>query len=166
MRNTRRLLSRLSRGLDDITEEAKQDYLLRTNVANVPSRVTYVLDETVEQALTTAPTVVRQAALAIKDMDTQLHEQAKTVHGIKDLLLAQNRDVHVLAIKNLVTQESIDHGDIFPEDVRAFACDYHEQKKRSPIHQQKWGPLCEVSPSATTFARTSVDDQMAATVLA
>ena len=39
----------------------------------------------------------------------ELHEHADTVYGLKDLLLAQNRDVHVLAIKKLVTQESINH---------------------------------------------------------
>ena len=38
----------------------------------------YALDETVEQAMTTAPTVVRQAALAIEDIDTELHEHAHT----------------------------------------------------------------------------------------
>ena len=65
----------------DVTEEARQDSL----------------DETVEQAMASAPTVVRQAALAIKVINTELHEHANTVHGIKDLLLAQNRDVHVLA---------------------------------------------------------------------
>ena len=86
----------------DVTEEARQDYLLPTHVANIPSRMTYALDETVEQAMASAPTVVRQAALAIKDLDTELYEHANTVHGIKDLLLAQNRDVHVLAIKKLV----------------------------------------------------------------
>ena len=114
----------------DVTEEARQYYLLPTHVANVPSRITYALDETVEQAMATAPTVVRQAALAIKDIDTELHEHANTVHGIKDLLLAQNRDVHVLAIKKVVAQVSIDH-DFFPEDVRAFARNYHQQKKIS-----------------------------------
>ena len=112
----------------DVTEEARQDYLLPTHVANIPSRLTYALDETGGQATATAPVVVRQAALAIKDIDTELHEHANTMHGIQDLLLAQNRDVHVLAIKKLVAQESIDH-DIFPEDVRAFAHNYHKQKK-------------------------------------
>ena len=112
----------------DVTEEARQDYLLPTHVANVPSRKTYTLNETVQQAMASAPTVVRQAALAIKEIDTELHEHANTVHGIKALLLAQNRDVHVLAIKKLVAQGSIDH-DVFPEDVRAFARNYHEQKK-------------------------------------
>ena len=89
-------------------------------MANIPSRITYALDETVEQAMASAPTVVRQVAL---------HEHAaNTVHGIKDLLLAQNRDVHVLAIKKLVAQESIDP-DFFPEDLRAFARNNYKQKK-------------------------------------
>ena len=50
------------------------------------------------------------------------------MHGIKDLVLAQNRDMHVLALKKLVLSESIDH-DIFPENVREFARNYYRQKK-------------------------------------
>ena len=124
----------------DVTEKARQDYLLPTHVAKIPSRMTYALDETVEQAMASAPTVVRQAALAIKNIDTELHEHANRAHGIKDLLLAQNRDVHVLAIKKLVAQESIDH-DIFPEDVRAFARNYYKQKK-DLLFVNKNGILC------------------------
>ena len=112
----------------DVTEEARQHYLPPTHVANVSSRVTYAVDETVEQVMTSAPTVVRQAALAIKEIDTELHEYANTVHGIKDLLLAHNRDVHVLALKKLVARESNNHY-VFPEYVRAFALYYHKQKK-------------------------------------
>ena len=146
----------------DVTEEARQDYLLPTHVANSPSRMTYALDETVGQATANAPLVVKQTALAIKDIDTELHEHANTVHGIKDLLLAQNRDVPVLALKKLVAQKSIDH-DIFPEVVRAVARNYHKQK-RSLVHQQKRNPLCDVPTSAASVARTSVLDCNATTV--
>ena len=66
---------------------------------------------------------------AIRSLTTDLHEPAHTVHGIKDLVLAQNRAVHVLALKKLVNNENIDQ-DIFPEDVRASACNYFKQKKR------------------------------------
>ena len=128
----------------DVTEEASRDYLLPTHVANVPSRKTYALNETVEQAMASAATVVRQLALAIKEIDTELHEHANTVHGIKDLLLAQNRDVHVLAIKKLVAQESIDH-DVFLEDVRAFAHNYHKQKKNL-LFINRIGVLCVKYP--------------------
>ena len=128
----------------DVTEEARQDYLLPTHVANVPSRKTYVLDETVEQDMASAPTVVRQAALAIKEINTELHEHANGVHGIKDLLLAQKRDVHVLAIKKLVAQEYINH-DVFPEDLRAVARNYHKQKKDLLFINQN-GVLCVKYP--------------------
>ena len=63
-----------------------------------------------------------------------MNEQS-AVHGIKDLPLAQNRHLHALAIKKLVAQESIDN-DIFPEDVRAFARNYHKPIKTIPIYQQ------------------------------
>ena len=75
----------------DVTEEARQDYLLPTHVANVPSLKASALNETVEQAMASAPTVVRQAALAIKEIDTELHEHANTVHGIKDVLFSRRR---------------------------------------------------------------------------
>ena len=85
-----------------------------------------------------------------------------TVHGIKDLLLAQNLDVHVLAIRKLVAQESIDHN-VFPEDVRVFARNF-KAGKRSPVHKRKWNLLCKVATSASSFARTPVHDCNAATV--
>ena len=71
---------------------------------------------------------VKQAVMAIRSVSTELHEHAHTVHGFKDLVLAQNRDIHVLAFRKLVNGENIDQ-DIFPEDERAFACIYFKQKK-------------------------------------
>ena len=53
--------------------------------------MTYFLDETMEQAMATdGPMVVRKFAIAIKDMDTELHEHASSMRGIKDLVLAQS----------------------------------------------------------------------------
>ena len=49
--------------------------------------------------MATAPTVVKQAALTIKHIDTELHGHSNSVNGIKDLFMAQNRDVHVFALK-------------------------------------------------------------------
>ena len=110
----------------ELTEEYQRDYLLPTHAANVPSRTTYPLTE--KQATSTAPEHVKQAAFVVNGISMEMHEHANTVHGLKDLLLAQNRDVHILAIKKLVMQESIDN-DVFPENVRAFAKNYHKQKK-------------------------------------
>ena len=67
-----------------------------------------------------APPGVRDSVMALRDIKTEPHEHTDTVHGIKDLVLAQNRHVHVLAIKKLVLNKSIDH-DIFHKDVREFA---------------------------------------------
>ena len=89
----------------------------------MPSRNTYPLTGKEKQATDAAPEYVKQMALVVDSVSMELHEHANTVHGLKDLLLAQNRDVHILAIRKLVMQESIDD-DIFPENVRAFARNY------------------------------------------
>ena len=109
-------------------EEAHHDYLLPTHINHVPSRTTYDLANTDGMTMQNVPGHIRQAALAIHSVSTELHEHTHTVHGIKDLLLAQNRDVYVLVFKKLMNGENIDQN-IFPEDVRAFARNYFKQKK-------------------------------------
>ena len=71
---------------------------------------------------------MRKVSLAINEVNLELHEHTNTVHGLKDLLLAQTRDVHILAIKTLVAKESIDN-EIFPGNLRVFAKNYFKQKK-------------------------------------
>ena len=105
-----------------------KDYLLPTHAVNVPSRTVYSVAGASAARLQGTPSGVRDSIMALRDIDTELHEHAHTVHGIKDLVLAQNRDVHVLALKKLVLSESINH-DIFPENVREFARNYYRQKK-------------------------------------
>ena len=112
----------------DVTTEASEDYLLPTHAVNVPSRTIYSVAGTNNATLQNSPRGVRESIMALKDIDTELHEYTHTVHGIKDLVLAQNRDVHVLALKKLVQCESIDN-DVFPENVREFARNYFRQKK-------------------------------------
>ena len=112
----------------DVTAEAREDYLLPTHAVNVPSRTVYPIAGASAASLQGTPSGVHDSIMAIKDINTDLHEHAHTVHGIKDLVLAQNRDMHILALKKLVLNESIDH-DIFPENVREFARNYHRQKK-------------------------------------
>ena len=111
----------------EVTEECRQDYLLPTHIANVPSRTSYPLNGIERQALDGAPKYVRVLTCAINEINTELHEHANTVHGLGDILLAQNRDVHILAIKKLMEQESIDN-EMFPENVRVFATNYYKQK--------------------------------------
>ena len=128
----------------DVTEEASHDYLLPKHAVNVPSRTVYALNEANVKTMQHAPSGVRDSVMALHDLDTELHEHANTVHGIKDLVLAQNRDVHVLAIKKLVLNETIDH-DIFPEDVREFARNYFWQKKHLLLINKN-GILCVQYP--------------------
>ena len=112
----------------DVTTEASEDYLLPTHAVNVPSRTIYSVAGTKNATLQNSPCGVRESIMALKDIDTELHEHTHTVDGIKDLVLAQNRDVHVLALKKLVQCESLDN-DVFPENVREFARNYFPQKK-------------------------------------
>ena len=112
----------------DVTEESSNDYLLPTHGTNVASRTSYALGEASGSVLQFAPTNIKQVVLAIRDLSTEMHEHAHTVHSIKDLVLAQNHDVHVLALKKLVQCKNI-VADIFPDDVRAFARYYFKQKK-------------------------------------
>ena len=112
----------------DVTTEASEDYLLPTHAVNVPSCTIYSVAGTSNAMLQNSPGGVRESIIALKDIDTELHEHTHTVHGIKDLVLAQNRDVHVLALKKLVQCESLDN-DVFPENVREFARNYFLQKK-------------------------------------
>ena len=124
----------------DVTDEAREDYLIPTHAVNVPSRTVYAIAGANPVALQGTPSGVRDSITALRDINTELHEHAHTVHGIKDLILAQNRDVHVLALKKLVLNEPIDH-DVFPENVREFARNYYRQKKTLlPINKN--GVLC------------------------
>ena len=84
----------------DVTAEARGDYLLPTHAVSVPSRTVYSVAGASAARLQGTPSGVRDSIMALKDIDTELHEHAHTVHGIEDLVLAQNRDVHVLALKN------------------------------------------------------------------
>ena len=128
----------------DVSAEASEDYLLPTHAVNVPSRTVYSVAAESAAKLQSTPSGVRDSIMALRDINTELHEHAHTAHGINDLFLAQNRDVHVLALKKLVMSESIDH-DIFPEDVREFARNYLRQKK-DLLFVNKNGVLCVQYP--------------------
>ena len=130
----------------DVTEEARHGYLLPTHATNIASRTTYDMAYTEDAALQKAPTHIKQAVMAIRSVNTELHEHTHTVHGIKDLVLAQNRDVQVLAIKRLVHGEGISQ-DIFPEDVRTFARNYFKQKEEL-LFLTSNGVLCVKYPAS------------------
>ena len=74
------------------------------------------------------PTQCQEQADVLRLVGTELHEHQSTICGLKDLHLAQNRDVHLLALKTLMHSEPLDDN-LFPEDVQDFAKRYYHQKK-------------------------------------
>ena len=74
------------------------------------------------------PTVCQNQANVLRLIGTDLHEHHLTKCCLKDLDLAQNRDVHLLALKRLLKDEPLEDA-IFPEAVKDFAKRYYNQKK-------------------------------------
>ena len=83
----------------DVTAEASEDYLLPTHAANVPSRTIYSVAEGSAATMQSAPSGVRDSVMALRDIDTELHEHVHTVHGIKDLVLASEAPRYQLRCK-------------------------------------------------------------------
>ena len=81
-----------------------------------------------DPALRRLPMQCQEQADVLKLVGTELHEHQSTMRGLKDLHLAQNRDVHLLALKKLMKNEPLDDA-LFPEDVQDFAKRYFHQKK-------------------------------------
>ena len=79
-------------------------------------------------ALRRLPMQCQEQADVLRLVGTELHEHQSTMRGLKDLHLAQNRDVHLLALKKLMKNEPLDDT-LFPEDVQDFAKRYYHQKK-------------------------------------
>ena len=81
-----------------------------------------------DPALRRLPMQCQKQADVLRLVGTELHEHQSTMRGLKDLHLAQNRDVHLLALKKLMKNEPLDDT-LFPEDMQDFAKRYYHQKK-------------------------------------
>ena len=79
-------------------------------------------------ALRRLPTQCQNQADVLRPVGTELQEHQSTVRGSKFLQLAQNRDVHILALKKLINYEPL-VDILFPEDVQDFAKRYYHNKK-------------------------------------
>ena len=64
----------------------------------------------------------------LRTIGTELHEHHLTRYGLKDLYLARNRDMHLLALKKLMKKEPLEDP-VFPDEVQDFAKRYYHQKK-------------------------------------
>ena len=63
----------------------------------------------------------------LRTVGTELHEHHLTKYGLKDLHLAQNGDVHLVALKKLMKNEPLEDP-VFPDEVQDFAKRYYHQK--------------------------------------
>ena len=67
-------------------------------------------------------------ATVMKECNAPLHQHLTTIHGLRDLHMAQNRDTHVLALRKLIANEELS-AELFPQVVQDFARYYYRQKK-------------------------------------
>ena len=99
-------------------------------ILSVTTKVPAARLDTIQRdpALRRLPTPCQEQADVLRLIGTELHEHQSTMRGLKDLHLAQNRDVHLLALKKLMKNEPLEDT-LFPEDVQDFAKRYFHQKK-------------------------------------
>ena len=80
------------------TEDDRPNCILSVTTNVPPAR----LDTTKrDPALRLLPMQCQEQADILRLVGTELHEHQSTMRGLKDLHLAQNRDVHILALKKL-----------------------------------------------------------------
>ena len=113
-----------------------------------------------DPALRRLPTPCQEQADVLRLIGTELHEHQSTMRGLKDLHLAQNRDVHLLALKKLMKNEPLEDT-LFPEDVQDFAKRYFHQKKRLTVPESERYLVCQLHSAATRDAHTTMYDRHA-----
>ena len=80
-----------------------------------------------DPTLRRVPTTCQAKAEVLRMIGTELHEHQVTKRGLKDLHPAQNRDVHLLALKKLMNNETL-KDTVIPQDVQDFAKRHYHQK--------------------------------------
>ena len=81
-----------------------------------------------DPTLGTLPLEFQKQADILRTIETELHEHHLTKYGLRDLHMAQNRDVHLLALKKLMRNEPLEEP-MFPDEVQDFVKRYYHQKK-------------------------------------
>ena len=81
-----------------------------------------------DQTLGALPAECQKQADVLRTIETELHEHHVTKYGLRDLHMAQNRDVHLLALKKLMKNEPLEDS-MFPDEVQDFAKRYYNQPK-------------------------------------
>ena len=81
-----------------------------------------------DPTLSELPIECQMQADILRTIGTELHEHHLTKYGLKDLHLAQTRDMHLLALNKLMKNEALEDL-VFPDEVQDFAKQYYNQMK-------------------------------------
>ena len=108
-----------------VDEDQRPNHIFSITTRMPPARLDTAAPD---PALGEMPALCQDQAIVLRTIGTELHEHHLTQCGLKDLHLAQNKDVHLLALKRLMKDEPMEDA-IFPEDVKVFAKRYYNQKK-------------------------------------
>ena len=110
-----------------IDEDQRPNCILSITTKMPPARLDTVEPDPAVGEMTV---VCQNQANVLRTIGTESHEHHLTKCGLKDLHLAQNRDVHLLALKRLMKDESLKDA-IFPEVVKDFSKRYYNKKTYS-----------------------------------
>ena len=99
-------------------------------ILSITTRVPLVRIDTTEPdpTLGALPAECQKQAAVLRTIETELHEHHLTKYGLRDLHMAQSRDVHLLALKKLMKNEPLEDS-MFPDEVQDFAKRSYNQKK-------------------------------------
>ena len=80
-----------------------------------------------DSTLSELPIECQMQANVLRTVGTELHEHHLNKHGLRDLHLAQNRDMHLLALRKLMKNEHLESC-ISRRSTRLRRTNYHQKK--------------------------------------
>ena len=96
-------------------------------ILSIPTRVPPARIDVTDPSLSELPIECQIQADVLRTIGTELNEHHLTKYGLNDLHLAQNKDMHLLALKELMKNEPLEDP-VFPDEVQDFAKRYYNQK--------------------------------------
>ena len=87
-----------------VDEDDRPSHILSITIKVPPARLNTAEPD---PGLGEMPAVCQEQANVLRTIGTELHEHHLTKHGLKNLHLAQNRDVHLLALKKRMKSEPL-----------------------------------------------------------
>ena len=98
-----------------LEENQKPNCILSITTRMPPARI-----DITDPTLSELPVECQMQAATLRTIGTELHEHHLTKYGLRYLHLAQNRDMHLLALKKLMKNEPLEDP-VFPDVVQNFA---------------------------------------------